>query len=417
MHPVNKRAFAMLPLLLATGVAFAAELPAGTVLDKSNIDKVKNDTFAGHTIASLLTERVEWQIKQWNLKITLDPAKPIPIDRRLLQATEKYAGQAKFDPATREVTGYMAGIPFPKISESDPAAGEKIMWNFYYAPQEGDTVYNRYFLLNVSGEKGLETKQDWIFQRFFFKNRVSADEPVVGDGTITAKTFNLAQYPEDIKGIGTFTVRYDSPKLEDNWAYLKSARRARRLSGGAWMDPVGGSDMLGDDIEVINARPSWYQKYKLVGTRWVLAITNSKTTIHDASKAGKPGEFPLTDLENPPHWNPVQKWQPREVYVVEGTPPAEHPYSKRVLYVDKETFRPYFSENYDKKGEFWKFVNVHMRPAVADDGAKIFQATYMDVIDFKSRHAAIIPIYEFRANPKGMNAEYWSLSNLERLSR
>lgn len=427
MKPIKTRILRTLPrafprllplaLLVMAGAALSAELPPDTVLDKSNIDKVKNDTFGGQTIANLLTEKTELQIRQWNLKITLEPAKPIPVDPRLVQATEKYAGQAKFDPATREVTGYVAGIPFPKISDNDPNAGDKIMWNYYYAPQGGDTVYNKYFLLSVSADKGVESKQDWIFQRFFFKNRVGADQPVVGDGSVGAKTFNLAQYPEDIKGIGTFAVRYDSPKLEDNWAYLKSARRARRLSGGAWMDPVGGSDLLGDDIDVVNARPSWYQKYKLVGTRWVLAITNSKAKVYDSSKSGKPGEFPVTDLENAPYWNPVQKWQPREVYVVEGTPPSEHPYSKRVVYVDKENFRPYFSENYDKKGDFWKFVNVHMRPAVADDGAKIYQATYLDVIDFKRQHAAILPIYESRSNPKGVGPEHWDLSNLERLSR
>src|SRR5213595_2050972 len=196
MHPISHRAFRFFPLtlLLAAGAALSAELPAGTVLDKNNLEKVKNDIFQGHTIDSLLTEKVVWQIKQWGLKITLDPAKPIPVDPHLLQATEKYAGQVKLDPASREVTGYVAGIPFPKIEQSDPAAGDKIMWNFYYASQIGETVYNKYFMLTVSADKGVETKQSWIFQRFYFKNRLGGDKPVVGDGSVLAKTFNLGQY-------------------------------------------------------------------------------------------------------------------------------------------------------------------------------------------------------------------------------
>lgn len=400
-----------------TPFALSAELPAGTAIDKSNLDKVKSDTFEGHKIAELLTERVEWQIRNSGLRITLDPAKPIPVDARFVEATKKNAGQIKFDPNTREVSGYVAGEPFPEISESDPNAGEKVMWNYYYASQGGDTVYNKSFLLSVSGDKGLENKQDWIFQRFFYKGRLGSDDHVIGDGSVAAKTFNLAQYPEDIKGIGTFTIRYDAPRFEDNWAYLKSARRSRRLSGGAWMDPVGGSDVLGDDIDVINARPSWYQKYRLVGKRWILAITNSRTDVYNPNKKGTPDEFPVTDFKNAPYWNPIEKWQPREVFVVEGTPPAEHPYSKRVLYVDKYNFRPYYSENYDKKGDFWKFVIVHMRPAVAEDGAKVFQATYLSIIDFKSRHATVIPIYEARSNPKGVTENHWSLNNLEQLSK
>lgn len=415
----------MLKLFLTSGVlgaalaapySLAAELPSGTVIEKSNLDKVKGNTFDGHKIADLLTDQVEAQIRNWGLKITLEPAKAIPTDSRFSDATKKYAGQAKFDPATREVTGYVAGTPFPEISASDQHAGEKVMWNYYYASQGGDTLYNKYFLLSVSADKGLENKQDWIFQRFFYKGRLTG-EAVVGDGSMAARTFNLAQYPEDIKGIGTFATRYDAPRFEESWAYLKSARRSRRLSGGAWMDPVGGSDLLGDDIDVINARPSWYQKYRLVGKRWILAITNSRTDVYNPQKKGTPDEFPVTDLKNAPHWNPVEKWQPREVFVVEGTPPSEHPYSKRVLYVDKQNFRPYYSENYDKKGDFWKFVIVHMRPSLAEDGAKVYQASYIEAIDFKSRHAAVIPIYESRANPKGVTESYWSLSNLERLSK
>ena len=402
--------------LWAAPGTFAAELPVGTVIDKANIDKVKGDTFSGHKIVDLLTEKVEWQIRNWGLRIPLDAAKPIPIDPRHIEATAKYASQVTFDPATREVSGYVAGTAFPDIKLDDPHAGEKVMWNYYYSPLGGDAVYNRYFLLSVSADKGIETKQDWIFQRYFNKGRLSGPQ-VVGDGSVFAKTFNLAQAPEDIKGIGTFAVRYDSARFEDNFAYLKSARRTRRLSGGAWMDPVGGSDLLNDDINVVNARPSWYQKFRITGKRWILAISDSRSDIYKPAKKGTADEFPATDFKNPPYWNPLETWQPREVYVVEGTPPPEHPYSKRVLYVDVNNFRPYYSENYDKKGEFWKFVIVHMQPAQAEDGAKIFQATYISAIDFKARHAAVIPIYESRSNPKGVTETYWSLSNLEQLSK
>src|SRR2546427_5436623 len=104
--------------------SMAAELQAGTVIEKSSLDQTKNDTFDGHTIASLLTEKVEWQIRNWNLKIPLGHAKPIQLDPRYTAATEKYSGQVKFDPQTREVSGWVAGIPFPKVSESDPNAGD-----------------------------------------------------------------------------------------------------------------------------------------------------------------------------------------------------------------------------------------------------------------------------------------------------
>lgn len=401
---------------LSWSAARAAELPAGTVIEAANLNQVKNDTFAGHTVASLLTEKVEWQIRSWGLKITLDHTKPYPDDPAMAAATKKYAGKAVFDPATREVSGYQAGVPFPDIADGDPFAGDKIMWNFYYNPREGNIAYNRFITAAISADKGLENTTDWIFQRIAYKARTGA-EPSIGDGSIMSKTFVLAQAPVDIKGLGTFAVRYDSPKVEDSWAYLKSARRTRRLSGGAWMDPVGGTDFLNDDLDVFNARPSWYPKFKLLGKRHVLAITDSRKDIYNAAKKGTPDEFPGIDLRTKPFWNPVEKWQPREVYVVEATAPAEHPYSKRVMYIDTRMFRPYYSENYDKKGEFWKFVNAHVRPVLAEDGAHALYVTYLDFIDFKSRHASSTPVYEFRVNPKNVKEDHWSLGTLERLAQ
>ena len=70
----------------------------------------------------------------------------------------------------------------------------------------------------------------------------------MGDGSILSKTLFFVTAPYDMKGVGIFTVRYDLPKLEDTWVYVKSVRRTRRLSGGAWMDPVDGLDMLNDEI-------------------------------------------------------------------------------------------------------------------------------------------------------------------------
>ncbi|MGN5478395.1 DUF1329 domain-containing protein [Cupriavidus basilensis] len=120
MQSIRKKALALCviaALSAAAAMAGAAELPAGTVIDKGNIDKVKNDTFDGHTIASLLTDRLEWQIRNTGLKIPLGHAKPVQLDPKYIEATKKNAGKAQFDEKTREVTGWEAGIPFPEVSQ------------------------------------------------------------------------------------------------------------------------------------------------------------------------------------------------------------------------------------------------------------------------------------------------------------
>ncbi|SOE98788.1 Protein of unknown function [Burkholderia sp. OK233] len=410
---------AIAALLFAAHGARCAEVPAGTVIEKANIDKVKADTFDGHTIGSMLTDKVEWQIRNWGLKITLDHAKPFPTEPRFVDLTKQYSSQVKYDEKTRSVSGYVGGLPFPNISESDPAAADKIMWNFYYAPQEGDTIYNRFFYVLTNADKGIESKQDWVYQRYYFKGRLTDEKPVSGDGSLLAETYLLAQSPDDIKGIGVYIIRKDTNEFEETYGYLKSARRTRRLSGGAWMDPIGGTDELSDDINVHNARPDWYKSFKLIGKRWVLAMSNARPDkdAHDAAKSGTPDEFPLTDFKNAPYWNPIDKWQPREVYVIEATPPADHPYSKKVMYVDVNVFHPYYAEIYDKKGEFWKFSNERLRPKVSESGMHVISTPYVEVIDFKARHATIVPIYQQRTDPKGVGPDHWSLEQMALMAK
>src|SRR5260370_36399586 len=131
-HPIKQGALRCLTtlmgtcLIMASAAALAAELPDGTVISKANLDQIKNDTFMGHTIASLLTEKVEWQIQNTGLKMPLGKAKEPVFDPRYAEATKKYSDQAKFDPKTREVTGWVAGLPVPDISESDPDGRERV---------------------------------------------------------------------------------------------------------------------------------------------------------------------------------------------------------------------------------------------------------------------------------------------------
>jgi hypothetical protein len=410
------RALAFLAACAAAPSSWSAELAPGTVIEKSNLDKVKADTFEGKSIASMLTDKVEWQIRQWGLKITLGNAKPVQLDKRYLDATKKYAASVKFDPATREVSGWTAGVPFPNVAESDPNAGDKLLWNHYYASPEGDTADNRATYLLISADKGLESAQDWTFRRYYFKGRLGGSKPVVDDGTVLTKTLFVATAPHDIKGLGTLTVRYDDPRVEDSWAYIKSARRVRRLSGGAWMDPIGGLDQLNDDIYIWNARPTWYPKIKLLGRRWILAITDAKKGYHPEKK-GTPEEWSTVDLKEWPHWNPAEVWQPREVYVIEGTTPPGHPYSKKVVYMDVNYPRLYYAEAYDRKGEFWKFINFHTAPAVSEDGIRYLSSTQGETIDFKARHASIFAFRSSKLNGADVTPDGFSIGTLEAMGR
>ena len=410
--------------LLAALPAFsqAGELKAGFVIDKSNLDAVKSETFEGKTVGSMIPEKMEWMIKNMGLTLKIANSKKIEMDPKYVEATKKGLGSVKFNAADRTMSGWVAGQPFPPevIKMDDPHAGDKIIWNLRAATYGATMDLRDISFVFIHGDKGVERVQRWQSRRYYMEGRLDGGPTTVGDGTIAQKTYLFATSPQDIRGLGTFSIRYNEPtsaKPDDTWAYLKSVRRTRRLSGGAWMDPIGGTDQLYDDWDIWDAFPTKYRANKLVGKRWVFAVAHSPELSVDLSKKDTLDEFPSVGLKDKPHFFPAKHivWEPREVYVIEGTPPAEHPYSKKTVYMEVDFPRPYLGEMYDQKGEFWKFMIFQNRPDVGEDGYKAVMPVVGHVIDVKRNHSTTWSS-NMKSNPKGVKEGDVSLQKLEEVA-
>ena len=371
------------------GIANAAEVPAGTVITAANIDQLKDQTFEGHSIASLLTEKLEWRIRNSGMQMPLAASREVPLDPGWVAASQANAGKTSINREACRVDGWGAGAPFPEIDEKDPQAAEKILWNWHLGQLVGDvSQVPGYTQLLVDGKKGVHAEPVAEFTRYTMKGRLTGDSTVEGDGSERGRQLLYFKSPSDMKGLGTYTVMYDSDKVNSVWAYIPAVRRVRQLSGGAWMDPVGSSDQLQDDLEIFNARPCWYPEYRLLGKRNILAVTASKQGADIWNKDGKSfaERYPVMD-PNPPYWNMTgNSYEVREVYVVEAITPSIHPYSKKVLYIDTQYPRIHYGEAYNRKGEFWKFMEFHSYSNPADGDIR---TTVGAVIDFQRNHATI----------------------------
>jgi hypothetical protein len=255
----------------------------------------------------------------------------------------------------------------------------------------GQSQFNEFAFLFIDGKSGIERVQKWRYLRFFMKGRWGDQNKklMYGDGSELHHTLLFATYPFDLKGVGTYTVRYDSPKYDDAWVYLRGVRRTRRLSGGSWMDPIGGTDQLQDDIAVFNANPTWYPNFKLLGKRTVLAIAHMKWRCWNVNGKDTAEQFPALDSSQAPVWNPNENWEPREVWVIEATTPPDHPYSKKIIYMETKHPNLYFAEAYDRKGEFWKFINFGSLTLVGADGSKTVPQMSGYTIDFQRNHSTV----------------------------
>lgn len=380
---------------IAGGIALsslsrAAELEAGYAVDASNLDESLGHSFQGHSLEDLVPEPMRLLIRDYALRVTLKPLDTPTVTEEYYAATAQYAPQVEFDPATKLIRNYVAGQPFPDIRPDDPDAGYKVMYNsFYYFALSGPSSDGDYDQLLVDADKGLEQHQTWHFTAFPMRGRV-IEPHVLGDGDLAKKEVVFARKPYDIKGIGVLTYRYADGRLDDSWAYIKSIRRVRRISSAAWIDPIGGSDYLYDDINGFNAHPSWYKDFKYLGRRTILAMQLLNKPQRDKKASTKEAEFPYIDFANWPHWNPIQDWGPMEVDVVEAIPPEIHPYSKKIYYFSV-AYPGYvmLMEIYDKRGDLWK-VDI-LTPGLGQDkdGRRWLSKYLAHMIDVKNQHATI----------------------------
>ncbi|MBI5921814.1 MAG: DUF1329 domain-containing protein [Betaproteobacteria bacterium] len=102
-----------------------------------------------------------------------------------------------------------------------------------------------------------------------------------------------------------------------------------------------------------------------------------------------------------------------EPYIIEATPPSEHPYGKRVMYQDVSYPRIYVQEVYDKKGQFWKYFNFLTDPIMGKDGYLASVSIQGHTIDFQRNHATVFTVQNIAINPPDLKAKDVTLGVLE----
>lgn len=365
----------------------AKELPEGTVISAQNLDEIMDDTFEGIKIRDLLTEKFQLWVRDYALEMQLGHSQKLKVDPAYLEATEKYKGQAQLNP-DNTVSNYTAGIPFTDVDAEDPSCGWKLAWDHFYAnPIMGNSWIALGDVKIYDAKRGeIDHFTAWS-AKSIFEGRTRG-EPRIGTEDDHARYLLVLTEPYDIAGIGVFTKQYNNGKLDDGWAYVKALRRVRRVAGGkSWMDPQPKMDLLNDDNQGILGYPGWFKAWECKGKRHILGVTSAKdpNIPYTFADAVKEDEFP--------HWNPKGLiWEPKEVYVVEGITPDEHPYSKKVMYMDANYPFYYHGELYDRKGEFWRIWRQSYAPITTCDDTPGYGFTHTMAIDFQNQRATYIRI-------------------------
>jgi len=138
------------------------------------------------------------------------------------------------------------------------------------------------------------------------------------------------------------------------WQYLPGQRRVRLSPDVAYDTPnatTGGANNY-DDSSIFNGAMDRFD-FKLVGKReMIIPYSNYKLTYF-----AKPA-----DVTTPGHLNPdAVRWELHRVWVVEATlkPGKRHVYSKRLFYIDEDSWVAVASDQYDASGQLYRSSFSH----------------------------------------------------------
>jgi len=334
------------PALIAASVLlFALAAPSlaaapGDTITEANVDAVAEEISPG----------VLWCVRH-GMNLAVIPYRQIVLPKAYQEATEAHAGQVRLVGDGTRLEGYVAGMPFPGVDLNDPDLATKVMWNYYYRPYFTDDYTWRNFAADtgvLNPDSGMTVERSYTvrhFGRLFYNGRLYVDpkpELPNPDGIRYKELTGPILSPLDLKGVGSLSYRFlDLNEQDRTWLYTPTLRRVRRLSTSQRSDSVFGQDTDLDSYYGYSGNIAW-MSWRFLGEKKMLGSFHSQH-VPVQWCAGK-GDFAFCDV-----------WEPRDVFVVEGVSKLpQYAYSKRILYIDKETYSVLYMDAYDHSGALWK---------------------------------------------------------------
>jgi hypothetical protein len=324
----------------------------GSTINAANVDG---------SAKQFLDEGMYKMIKNGWVELKVGELTPIKLHDNYIKATADNINTAKLGEKVGEISGYIAGRPFPQEpSLDDPRAGEKLAWNFRNALHFGDSgsIGPFYWKYRDMESGKIEKTLKVEFNAYNWKHR-TIETPLPGVENNPADLFRTiylrVDEPFDIKNTQLLIHRYENDLKRDNaWLYLGFQRRVRRLATGQTTDAFLGSDLMIEDFEGYNGRIS-DQNWTFKGVKWMYVPVYN---FNDASRDGEhkmDDGFEFTTFGGKGGCFPNVTWQLRKNYLVEATPvDPNHPVGHRDMYLDAQTFAFTRINIYDRADKLWK---------------------------------------------------------------
>ncbi|HHJ36550.1 MAG TPA: DUF1329 domain-containing protein [Gammaproteobacteria bacterium] len=333
------------------GFPSAEGITPGMVITKDNVDKAKD----------VLDPEMYQHIKDGWVEITVGETTDFGLHPNYIQATKDHLNEVKLGEKVGQLENFIAGRAFPEEPDiNDPRAGEKLAWNYQYGYNWGDNaaIYPFYWRYRDMNTGKIQREIKFNFHFLNWVHRVNQEPlPAIkpNPSGLFRSIYVQVLEPFDVKNTQLLIHRHQDDLKRDNaWLYLGFQRRVRRLATGQITDSFLGSDLMIEDFEGYNGRISdmnWTYK----GTKTILLPFYNHDEQELATDIKEKNGYQFIDFHGKGGCFPKVTYQLRKVYVLESRPVDEnHPISKRIHYVDAQTFTLPRTIIYDRKGDYWK---------------------------------------------------------------
>jgi hypothetical protein len=245
------------------------------------------------------------------------------------------------------VSGVSGGVPFPI-----PQSGLEVIWNVATAFRAwSESVTADTVAVYANGAK------TWGRSKFIdMAPEGGSGKRVSLQDKIAARFYISYLLPERDRGnvaVGFVPFDFSQESLQ-SWQYMPGTRRVRQAPEVGFDYPVPPAGLhTSDEDGLFNGSPERYN-WKIVGKK-ELYVPYNNFRINDPA-------IKYSELVKPHTLNPdYVRYELHRVWVVQGDlkPGLRHIYSKRVLYVDEDSWMALWADNYDARGSFWRtsFVN------------------------------------------------------------
>lgn len=365
---------AVLLLPLPTGSVAAADagssstIPPGTVINFSNWQKYQDNMTAG-MIASFKGDHF-WSFPK-DAEIVVGPTVPIGRPKLYIENTEKYGNQTRMvrlPTGGYTVQNYTAGAPFPNpLAEKNPdLVGQEIHYDCYYRPQaRTEFAPNCTTAVDRYGNMTRTSDTNVVFTQMTHLSSPTYPVDLPDNGGYYRAAYIEQTAPEQGKYAATLLLAPNDPtRIDELYVYVPSLRRSLRLSEAARCAPLFGTDFTWEDLD--SGPPGLPQLFqiKYVKSMKLLALVhqNPKAYASCGTSTGLPPEFyhnaGKQTLSFPTRAS--GDWELRDVYVIEYSRLPQfgkgYCFSRRVVYVDKDTLFGLAADLYDAGGKLYKML-------------------------------------------------------------